>query len=97
MDTPMQFLLDVALAPAARAGATLMFRGFRIAARRLLARWRRQRQAARMRAELRAVDARTLRDLGFHHSEIDSVVAEICGGARCTRVVSQRALRHLPH
>ena len=97
MDTPMQFLLDVALAPAVRAGATLMFRGLRVAVRRLVARWLRRRQAARMRAELRAVDTRTLRDLGFDRSEIDSVVAEISGGARRTRVVSQRALRHLPH
>jgi uncharacterized protein YjiS (DUF1127 family) len=97
MDTPMQFLLDVALAPAARAGATLMFRGLRVAVRRFVARWRRQRQAARMSAELRALDLRTLRDLGFHHSEIDSVVAETSGGTGCTRVVSQRAPRHPPH
>jgi uncharacterized protein YjiS (DUF1127 family) len=96
MDTPMQFLLDVALAPAARAGATLMLRGFRVAVRRFLARWHRQRHAARMRAELRALDLRTLRAIGFHHSEIDSVVAEISGDARCTRVASQRARRRLP-
>ena len=73
-----------------------MFRGFRVAVRRFLARWRRQRQAARQRAELSAVDARTLRDLGFDRSEIGSVVAEISGGARRTRVLSQRARRHSP-
>ena len=54
MDTPTQLLHDGARAPAARAGASLIARKFRIAARRLLARWLRQRQAARMSAELRA-------------------------------------------
>ena len=97
MDTPIQLLHDGPRAPAARVGASLIAREFRIATRRLIARWLRQRQAARMSAELRRLDARTLRDLGFDRSEIDSVVAEITGDAECTRVVSQRARRHPPY
>ncbi|MFO1315535.1 MAG: DUF1127 domain-containing protein [Burkholderiales bacterium] len=92
MDTPTP--LPLAAAPVVPAGAIRIFRGFRAAVRRFLARWRRGRHAARMRAELRAVDPRTLRDLGFVRSEIDSVVAEISGNAACTRVVSQHARRH---
>jgi uncharacterized protein YjiS (DUF1127 family) len=94
MDTPTQLLHDGARASAARVGANLIARRFRIAARRLLARWLRQRQAARMSAELRRLDARTLRDLGFDRSEIDSVVAEITGDAERTRVVSRRVRWH---
>lgn len=97
MDTTIAPLHDGAHATAARAGASLIARKLRIAARRLLAGWLRRRQAARMRAELRAVDARALRDLGFDRSEIDSVVAEISGDAERTRVTSRRARCHPLH
>jgi len=92
MNLPMQFQIDVA--PAVRTGAERALRALRFAVRRFVARWRRHRQAAAMRATLRALDAHTLRDLGFHPSEIESVVAEVTGDAEPTRMCTQRTLRH---
>jgi uncharacterized protein YjiS (DUF1127 family) len=92
MNMPTQF--QIAVAYALRDEADRLLRTARFAVRRFLARWRRHRQAARMSASLHALDARMLHDLGFDRSEIDSVVAEISGDARSTRVVSRRARRH---
>lgn len=94
MDTTIAPLHDGAHAPAASAGTGRIARRLRNAARRLFARWLRQRQAARMCAELQAIDSRTLRDLGFDRSEIDSVVAEISGDAERTRLTSRRVRCH---
>ena len=97
MSMPTQFQIDAAVARTLRDEADRLLRTAGVAVRRFLARWRRHRQAARMSTSLHALDARTLRDLGFARCEIDSVVAEISGGAWCTRVVAQRARRHSPH
>jgi uncharacterized protein YjiS (DUF1127 family) len=96
MNMPTQFQIDVAVAHALRDEAGRLLRTARGAVPRFLARWWRHRQAARMSASLHTLDARTLRDLGFDRSEIDSVVAEISGDARCTRVVARLARRHSP-
>jgi len=96
MNLPMQFQINGALAPTVRGEADRLLRTARVVVRRFLARWRQHRRAAQMSAALHALDARTLRDLGFHRGEIDSVVAEITGDAECTRVISQRARRHPP-
>lgn len=53
--------------------------------RRTVARWKRQQQARATYLALRALDARTLRDLGFDRSEILSVAAEVAGDADSTR------------
>ena len=55
-------------------------------AREVLATYRRQREARVMRKGLRDLDDRTLRDIGFTRSEIESVVAEATGGAEWTRL-----------
>jgi uncharacterized protein YjiS (DUF1127 family) len=52
--------------------------------RRLARRWRRERAAQATWQALRRVDSRTLRDLGFHPSELSSVAAEAHGLARIT-------------
>ena len=90
MDTPIELLLNVALAPAVRLGATLLLRGSGVAARRLLVRWRQRRDAARTATALRALDRRALRDLGLDRSEVDSVAAETSGGAARTRGLAAR-------
>jgi uncharacterized protein YjiS (DUF1127 family) len=46
----------------------------------------RGREARVMRKGLHELDARTLRDIGFTRSEIDSVIAEATGGAEWTRL-----------
>jgi uncharacterized protein YjiS (DUF1127 family) len=55
-------------------------------ARRMVARLKRRRQARTTYRALCALDARTLRDLGFDRSEILSVAAEVAGDADSTRV-----------
>lgn len=53
--------------------------------RQTLAEWKRRRHAHATLAALRGLDARMLRDLGFHRSELMSVAAEIAGAADSTR------------
>lgn len=57
--------------------------------------WRRRRNVAAAYRELRMLDARTLRDLGLHDSELMSVVTEIHGDADPTRLRTFQALRGL--
>ncbi len=70
-------------------------RALRIAWRARRDAWRRARQAAAAYRELRSLDARTLRDLGLHDSELMSVVTELSGDADPTRVHTLQALRGL--
>ena len=58
---------------------------------RLLAAWRRQRMHRATVATLQSLDDRTLRDLGFHRSEIGGVAAEIDGRAEVTYLRVQLA------
>ena len=48
--------------------------------------FRRGREARAMRKGLHDLDDRTLRDIGFTRSEIESVIAEATGGAEWTRL-----------
>ena len=48
--------------------------------------FRRRREARVMRKGLHELDDRTLRDIGFTRSEIESVIAEATGGAEWTRL-----------
>jgi len=58
--------------------------------RALRTRHQRRVAARELRAALRDLDDRTLRDLGFHRDEIASVVAELGGDAVPTRVRTLR-------
>jgi len=60
------------------------------ALRRAIGNWRRQRDRHATERALRALDARTLRDLGFDPSEVRSVAMELSGGAEPTRVQALR-------
>jgi uncharacterized protein YjiS (DUF1127 family) len=68
-------------------------RAARALARREYARHQQHRQMKSICDLLRDLDDHTLRDLGFHRSEISSVAAEMAGAAECTRVHVERALR----
>ena len=65
-------------------------------ARQALARYAQHQRARGMYDALSQLDDRTLRDLGFHRSEIRSVVAELAGKAERTRVRTMRSSRGLP-
>jgi uncharacterized protein YjiS (DUF1127 family) len=53
---------------------------------RARSRWQQRERAQEIRTLLRDLDDRTLRDLGFHRSEIESVAAEATGAAEATRM-----------
>ena len=55
-------------------------------ARQALARYAQHQRARSIYNALRQLDDHTLRDLGFDRSEIRSVVAELAGKAKCTRM-----------
>jgi len=55
-------------------------------ARQALARYAQRQRAKSTYDALRQLGDRTLRDLGFHRSEIRSVAAELTGETECTRV-----------
>jgi len=61
------------------------------AARRAVAEWRRRELIRATYRTLRTLDDHTLRDLGFHPSELASVTAELYGRAALTRVRSAQA------
>lgn len=60
--------------------------------RRTVARLKRQQHARATYLALRALDTRTLRDLGFHRSELMSIAVEVAGDADATRVRLGRAI-----
>ena len=60
--------------------------------RRLIAGWKRRKCAQATYVALRALDPRTLRDLGFHRSELLSVAAEVAGVADSSRVPVRHTL-----
>ena len=64
--------------------------------RRALARHRQRRQIRAACDALRQLDDRTLRDLGFHRSEILSVVTEVAGAVERTRVRALPMSHELP-
>ena len=80
---------DVDAAPA-RSGWSRWLERLGIVLRALRTRHRRRVAARDLRAALRDLDDRTLRDLGFHRDEIASVVAELGGDAMPTRVRTMR-------
>jgi len=55
--------------------------------------WRRQRMHRATFQTLHSLDDRTLRDLGFHRSEIGGIAAEIGGRTEITTVRAQLALQ----
>jgi uncharacterized protein YjiS (DUF1127 family) len=69
-----------------RALALVAVQSVREFARDALARYRRRRQMRAIYDTLQGLDNRTLRDLGFHRSEIMSVAAEVVEEAERTRV-----------
>ena len=58
--------------------------------RRMVARWKHRQHVSATYAALRALDPRILRDLGFHHSELMSVAAEVAGVAESTHARLRR-------
>ena len=58
-----------------------------------LAAWHRQRLERATVRTLRTLDDRTLRDLGFHRSEIGGLAAELSGRAEITTLRGQLAHR----
>ena len=70
-----------------------LMQAFAAIARHALARHRQRRRARSTYDALRQLDDRTLRDLGFHRSEIRSVAAEITREVERTRVRNLRSAR----
>jgi len=68
-------------------------RTFRESIRSLWERYQRRHQSRSIYRALHALDDRTLRDLGFHRSEIGSVAAEAAGEAEHTRMHVRRVPR----
>lgn len=58
-------------------------------ARQVLVAYRQYRKARAVRDALHSLDDRTLRDLGFHRDEIESVAAEFSGQVERTRIRAQ--------
>ncbi len=56
-------------------------------ARRVITQWKHRQYARATYAALRGLDARVLRDLGFHRSELMSIAAEMSGAAESTRIL----------
>ena len=73
--------------PEARAALAVLVDRMRAMAER----WERRRHARAAASVLRQLDGRTLRDIGFHRSEIESVAAELAGLAEPTRAHSTRS------
>ena len=63
-----------------------LMQAFAAIARQALVRHAQRQQAKSTYDALRQLDDRTLRDIGFHRSEIRSVAAELTGKTECTRV-----------
>jgi uncharacterized protein YjiS (DUF1127 family) len=63
--------------------------------RRAIKAWRRRRDRHATERALRALDGRTLRDLGFDPSEVRSVSMELSGDAEPTRVHALMRLRFM--
>ena len=101
MHTPRQVNDDIAVDSVSRSSrlASLVDATLRTAvgfARRSHARWSRLRQARATYLALSEMDERSLRDLGFHRSELMSVATEISGGAEPTRAHSAQLQHELP-
>lgn len=65
------------------------------ALRRLVQRWREQRELRRTYRALSHLDARTLKDIGLGDHEAGSIAAELAGRAERTRIQALRTLREL--
>lgn len=65
------------------------------ALRRLVQRWREQRELRRTYRALSHLDARTLKDIGLGDHESGSVAAELAGRAERSRIQALRTLREL--
>lgn len=77
-------------------GIVVAIRKVDVIVRRALARHRQRRQIRADYGALRELDDRTLRDLGFHRSEILSVATEVAGAVERTRVRALPISRELP-
>jgi len=94
--TEQQVLLNsvelerLARAHRSRAIGQILRKAFRAAggfARRAITQWKHRQYARATYAALQGLDARVLRDLGFHRSELMSIAAEMAGAADSTRLV----------
>lgn len=79
-------LADICLAVGAAIGAAL---------RKLVQRWREQRELRRTYSALSHLDERTLKDIGLGDHEAGSIAAELAGRAERTRIQALRTLREL--
>jgi uncharacterized protein YjiS (DUF1127 family) len=96
-------VIDGAFASGAAVSASLKEIATTIAAataaavRRLFTAWKNWRDQLATVNTLRALDARTLRDLGIDPSEVRSVAVELSGASDPTRAHALMTLRHLAH